>query len=95
MAASLLLRDAVVLNIRVNMDRRGFLGSIAYPAVGAAMLAPMLLPRLALRPTRDRPALRAARQGRRAVSPSVYTMPEELDRFCDALAPVIKNGIPA
>jgi selenocysteine lyase/cysteine desulfurase len=26
------------------------------------------------------------------VTPSVYTLPEELDRFCDALAPVIERG---
>ena len=30
---------------RIKMDRRGFLGSIVYPAVGAAMLAPVLTPR--------------------------------------------------
>lgn len=29
------------------------------------------------------------------VSPSVYTTKEELDRFCDAIEHVIKNGLPA
>ena len=29
------------------------------------------------------------------VSPNVYTMLPELDRFCDAVENVIKNGLPA
>jgi selenocysteine lyase/cysteine desulfurase len=28
------------------------------------------------------------------VSPAVYTMMEELDRFCDAVEAVIKDGLP-
>ncbi|HDL18065.1 MAG TPA: aminotransferase class V-fold PLP-dependent enzyme [Bacteroidetes bacterium] len=28
------------------------------------------------------------------VSPNVYTLPKELDRFCDAVETVIKNGLP-
>ena len=29
------------------------------------------------------------------VTPNVYTLPEELDRFCDAMEAVIKKGLPA
>ena len=29
------------------------------------------------------------------VSPSVYTTPAELDRFCDAMESAIDNGVPA
>ena len=29
------------------------------------------------------------------VSPSVYTRVEELDRFCDAMEDVIRNGLPS
>jgi isopenicillin-N epimerase len=29
------------------------------------------------------------------VTPSVYTQPEELDRFCDAVEQVIQEGLPS
>ena len=89
-AERLLQHDRVYLNTSLLPQYSCCIGNVGIEGVDSAKLGSHLWKKHQIIVT---PIMRDDFEGMR-ITPSVYTTLEELDRFCDAMEDVIKNGLP-